>query len=652
MQKKFTKFFFTAAIILISLVASSQKLSLVPYATGLNYPIDLKNCGDDRLFIAEDAGIIKIVNADGSLRATPFLDISSKVDNVAEGGLLGLALGPNFKSDGKFYVYYTANVAGVVNTVLEQYNVSATDSNVADINSALPIILQPEVDAEPALGGSLMFGRDGYLYASYGFGGPDKDPNSHAQDKTTFLGKMLRIDVSNVTTNQPYKIPSSNPFFNDATPGLKKEIWALGLRNPYRNSFDRLTGDLWLPDVGEYTWEEVNFQDANSPGGQNYGWNIVEGPACFNPPSACDTSGLTFPFYFYHHVHNNAIIGGYVMRSPESKLLFGKYIFGDYVAEYINGIERSNGVLVDTVFNFLDSANLPNRPISFGEDNYGSIYVIFANEPTIYRVDDTSYLRHPKAYITPTTQDGGSSYLLQGLQGRNLTYQWLINNVAIGGATSPDYTVNSNGNYSLVVTNSLGFSDTSDVFPFGALPLNLISFTAQKLMARKIGLQWETASEQNIEGYGILRKQANAINFSKIGFVQSKSGNGISSGDLDYTFIDSSTSTNSTLFYQLQMENKDGHSTYSDIRTIVPDASNSVFTVYPNPAKSKLYINLNGYSDRVVIIMYDNRGQKVKEQMVNLQTPTVDITGLRGFYIVQISGTSGQNMLRQKLVIQ
>jgi hypothetical protein len=652
MQKIFTNFFFTAATILISLVASAQKLSLVPYATGLTYPIDLKNCGDDRLFIAEDAGIIKIANADGSLRATPFLDISSKVDAVAEGGLLGLALGPNFKSDGKFYVYYTANVGGVVNTVLEQYNVSASDSNVADINSALTIILQPEVDQGPALGGSLMFGKDGYLYASYGFGGPDGDPNGHAQDKTTFLGKMLRLDVSNVTTTLPYKIPSSNPFFNDATPGLKKEMWALGLRNPYRNSFDRLTGDLWLPDVGEYTWEEVNFQDANSTGGQNYGWNIMEGPACFSPPSGCDTTGLTLPFYSYKHVHNNAIIGGYVIRSPESKLLFGTYIFGDFVARYIHGIERSNGVLLDTVFNFLDSANLPNRPISFGEDNYGSIYVIFANEPTIYRLDDTSYLRHPKAYITPIIQDGGTSYLLQGLQGRNLTYQWLINNVAIGGATSPDYTVSSNGNYSLVVTNSLGFSDTSDVFPFGALPVNLISFTAQKLTTAKIGLQWQTASEENIDGYDILRKQGNEINFSKIGFVQSKSANGSSSGNLNYTFIDSLASSHSTLFYQLKIDNKDGHSTYSDIRTVNSDAGNSVFTFYPNPAKSKLYINLNGYNGPAVVMIYDNSGQKVKEQTINAQTSTLDLSGLRGFYIVQISGTNGQNLVREKLVIQ
>ncbi|MEO8861717.1 MAG: PQQ-dependent sugar dehydrogenase [Ginsengibacter sp.] len=650
MQKKFTNFLLTAIIIFITVAADAQKLALVPYTSGLNFPIDLKNCGDDRLFIAENAGIIKIANADGSLRTTPFLDISSKVDNVAEGGLLGLALGPNFKSDGKFYVYYTANVGGVVNTVLEQYNVSASDSNVADINSALTIILQPEVDQEPALGGSLIFGKDGYLYASFGFGGPDKDPNGHAQDKTTFLGKMLRLDVSNVTTIQPYKIPSSNPFFNAATPGLKKEIWALGLRNPYRNSFDRLTGDLWLPDVGQYTWEEVNFQDAKSLGGQNYGWNIMEGPACFNPPTGCDTTGLTFPFYSYHHVNNNAIIGGYVMRSPESKLLFGTYIFGDWVAKYIHGIKRLDGMLLDTVFNFLGSGDLPNRPISFGEDKYGSIYVMFG-DPTIYRLSDTSYLRHPKAYITPTTQDGGTSYLLQGLQGRNLTYKWLINNAVIGGATSPDFTVSSNGNYSLVVTNSLGFSDTSDVFAFGALPLSLISFTAQKLTTAKIGLQWQTTSEQNINGYDILRKQANEINFSKIGFVQTKSLNGISNSKLDYSYIDSFALANSTIFYRLKITHIDGSISYSDVRTITSSA-NSGFEIYPNPASGYFQIDIIGNVQPSLLVIYDLAGRKIREQILNQSSTKIEIKGLKGVYFVQTSNADGRGMIRKKLLVK
>ncbi len=218
------------------------------------------------------------------------------------------------------------------------------------------------------------------------------------------------------------------------------------------------------------------------------------------------------------------LLAAMLSRSPESKSLFGTYLFADLTSKWIEGLSQVNGKLAAPPVRFITGAQAPGNPISFGEDKFGDLYIVYNANSTIYKLEDTSYLRHPKAYITPTTQDGGTSYLLQGLQGRNLTYQWLINNVAIGGATSPDYTVSSNGNYSLVVTNSLGFSDTSDVFPFGALPLNLISFTAQKLTARQNRMEWETSSEQNIAGYNILRKQNNEINFSNIGFVQSKCG--------------------------------------------------------------------------------------------------------------------------------
>ena len=630
---------------------NAQSLGVVPYMSVGTYPIDVKNCGDDRLFIADKNGFIRIINSDGTVRSTPFLDISSKMVAGSEDGLMGIVFSPNYKTDGKFYVDYIGLLAGDTTSFVEQYKVNAADSNIADVSSELTLLTQSQLYNDH-VGGNLMFGKDGYLYINFGDGDLEQDPHNFAQNLTTFDGKILRIDITNSSVAQPYSIPATNAFYNSSIPGIKKEIWAFGVRNPFRSSIDRLTGDFWIGDVGQYYWEEVDFQGVNEVNGQNYGWNIIEGDSCFLATS-CDTAGLKMPLYVYPHTNMaGAIIGGYVSRSPESKSLFGTYLFADLTSKWVEGLSQVNGQLAAPPVRFITGAQAPGYPISFGEDKFGDLYMLYNANAMVYKLQDTSYLRHPKAYITPTAQDGGTSYLLQGLQGRNLTYQWLRNNVAIAGATLPDYTVSSNGNYSLVVTNSLGFSDTSDVFPFGALPLSLISFTAQKLTAAKIGLQWQTASEQNIDGYNILRKESNEINFSKIGFVQSKSANGISSGNLNYTFIDSLASSHSTLFYQLQVLNKDGHFTYSDIRTIAPDAGNSVFTFYPNPAKSKLYINLNGYSGPAVLIMYDNSGQKVKEQTINVQTSTINLTGLRGFYIVQVSGTNGQNLVREKLIIQ
>jgi len=633
----------------------AQKLAVVPYSSvpyvsGLNSPIDIKNCDDDRLFIADKGGLIRIINADGTLRPIPFLDFSSNVFEGSEDGFFGMAFSPNYKTDRKFYVDFTDTISGVVTTFIEEYKVSASDSNVADPSTRLTILTQTQ-PFNNHLGGNLMFGKDGHLYINFGDGDLDGgDTSGFAQDKSTFLGKILRIDVSNSSIAQPYAIPASNPFFNDSTPATKKEIWAYGLRNPWRSSVDRFTGDLWIADVGESSVEEVDYQPSNAIGGANYGWNIMEGNICFNPSIGCNMTGLTLPIYAYNHTVGKTVIGGYVDRSAQSKALFGMYIFGDFTSKWIDGFRQSGGVISGPVTRLVSATT--DWIISFGEDRFGDQYILFNGGGTIYKLQDTSYLRRPKAYFTPIEEGGGTSYLLQGLQGRNLAYQWLNNNVVITGATSPDYTVSNPGIYSLVVTNDLGFSDTSDVFPFGSLPLNLISFTAQKISSGKIALQWKTDSEQNIEGYNVLRKQNNEANFLNIGFVQSKSINGISNSELDYTFIDSSASKNSTLYYKLQIQNKDGSFTYSDIRTIISSGNKINFNFYPNPAKDRLQLNLDGYSQPVVMIIYDNIGKKVTKQVLNQQTNIINISGLKGIYIVQLSDTKGENLIRKKLVVQ
>jgi glucose/arabinose dehydrogenase len=652
-MKLFTSRIFNIIFFLFAFFqAKAQKLAIVPYAccTITDSPIDVKHCGDDRLFIVQENGLIQIVNADGTMRPIPFLDITSKIYHGSSEEILGgMAFSPGYKTDGKFYVNYVGNISGQATSIIEEYKVSAADSNIADLSSALTIITQSQ-PYDLHKGGNMMFGKDGYLYINLGDGGSPEDADGNAQNKNTLLGKILRIDVSNSSTAQPYIIPPSNPFYNDNT-GIRKEIWASGLRNPWRASIDRITGDRWFTDVGQNAVEEVDFESANSSGGKNYGWNIMEGNLCFNPPSGCNTTGLTLPFYSYTHPGGKAIMGGYVYRSAQSKSLFGTYIFADLIAKWIDGIKQSGGVVTDTVRLITTAQDIIGNPLDLGEDRYGDQYILFLTHKTVYKLVDTSYLRRPKAYLTAVDQ-GDGSFLFQGLQGRNLTYQWLRNNTVIPGATSPDYITSAAGGYSLVVKNTLNFKDTSDVFTLGALPLNLISFIAQKTSADKIRLQWKTDSERNIAGFTILRRQNNEATFSNIGFVASKALNGISNSELDYTFTDSSALTNGELFYRLQIQNTNGSYTYSDIRKVTSGGNPNTFTFSPNPAKGQVQLYLDNFTQPLIMVLYDNTGKKVKEQLLTQQSATIELPVSKGIYIMQVSDKDGSNVIRRKLVRQ
>jgi len=632
--------------------AMSQKMAIEPYVTGLDIPMDVKNCGDNRLFVACQGGQIRVIDADGTLRPVPFLDISSKVHAAGEDGLLGMAFSPNYKTDGKFYLDYIGFVGGQIATYIEQYSVSTADSNVADLSSALTIITQLQ-PGNAHVGGNIMFGKDGYLYINLGDGVEANDSLHAGQDVTTLLGKILRIDVTNSSFSQPYAIPSTNQFYNDPTPGIRKEIWAVGVRNPWRSSMDKFTGDLWIADVGELNVEEIDYQANNASSGTlNFGWSIVEGDSCYNPSSACNKTGITMPIYEY--LHNGAaacVIGGYVWRSVQSKALFGTYIFTDWVLKWIKGFRQTGGAVSGSVTTFMTASQLQGRPISFGEDWMGDQYILFSSSGTVFKISDTSSQRHPKAYYTSIDLGGGTSYLLQGLQGKNLTYQWLKNNVPVTGATSPDYNVTDSGNYSLVVTNDLGFTDTSDLFSYRASPLDLISFRAQKTMSGAIALKWETTYELNIEGYNILRKQDNETDFSKIGFVGSQSVNGLSTTELDYHFTDSSTTNYRKRFYRLQIVHADGSFTYSNIVYVSSDPAKNGYLIFPNPAHGQVQLYLNQYTAPVIMTLYDNTGKEVRRQTITQQTSTIDLPASKGVYIIEVSDKEGSNKVRKKLVV-
>jgi glucose/arabinose dehydrogenase len=342
--------------------------------SGFHDPILLTNAGDGsrRRFVVEQAGTVRTLESGPG--ATPFLDIRGRVVAGGERGLLGLAFHPNFKSNGKLYVDYTRKSDGA--TVIDEYRVTTNKNNVdeAATRRQLLLIAQPYPNHN---GGGIAFGPDGYLYIGMGDGGSGGDPQDRAQNLNSLLGKMLRIDVNGTSSGKAYRVPSSNPYVGKS--GLD-EIWARGLRNPWRWSFDRITGDLWIGDVGQNTYEEIDRSTAASGGGRgvNYGWDDMEGRHCFEPMSGCLKSGRVLPLIEYTHsapgIDNCSVTGGYVYRGARFPLLRGGYFFGDFCSgRLVVASAASASPAAATILPVTLSAN---TFVSFGQDEDGELYTV------------------------------------------------------------------------------------------------------------------------------------------------------------------------------------------------------------------------------------------------------------------------------------
>ena len=342
-------------------------IRLQEVASGLDAPIFLTAPpGDSRLFILERPGRIRVLQ-NGNLLATPFLDISPLTTTSGERGLLSLAFHPQYASNGYFFIYYT-NLAGDI--VIERRQVSAGNANVADPLSALTILTIPHPTFSNHYGGLLSFGPDGNLTVGTGDGGSAGDPPGNAQNTNVLLGKLLRLDVNASTVAQPYAIPPGNPF---ATAGGRAEIWAYGLRNPWRYAFDVPAQLLYIADVGQANWEEVDVRPVGQAG-NNYGWNIMEGLHCYNSTS-CNQAGLVLPAIEYAHdtAGGCSITGGYVYRGTALPELAGQYLYSDYCSGWLKSFSYGNGTAsAVTDWGITNVGNI----LSFGQDAQNELYML------------------------------------------------------------------------------------------------------------------------------------------------------------------------------------------------------------------------------------------------------------------------------------
>ncbi len=429
-------------LLIASFTQAQPQIELELYASGFDRPVDITSAGDDRLFVTEQDGTIRIIDASGNVLSTPFLDIDGRVDSGGnEEGLLGLTFDPDYATNGYFYVNYTATGGGA--TRISRFSTSL-NPNIADASSEIILftIGQPYNNHNA---GDLTFGPDGYLYFGLGDGGAGGDPGNRAQNPVNFLGKMLRIDVSTPSGSLNYTIPADNPFVGDAS--TLDEIWALGLRNPWRFSFDRLTNDMWIADVGQDDWEEIDVQPAASTGGENYGWRCYEGYDPFITGGCPPASSLTEPVHVYANNFSTgcSVTGGFVYRGTMQPGLYGYYVYADFCTGRFWTIapDGFGG------WNNADAGNYSNQEYStFGEDKDGELFVAGLSNGQIYRVVESCSAFMATVSSTDETCAGDADGTIDLTLTNSATLLWS------NGATTEDLSGLTAGTYSFTATDA------------------------------------------------------------------------------------------------------------------------------------------------------------------------------------------------------
>lgn len=604
------------------LVAQNPSLNAISYITGLVKPTAITHCKDTRLFVVEQDGRIRIIRND-SLIASSFLDINPIVGSSGnEQGLLGLAFHPNYKTNGFLYVNYTNNSG---NTVIARYSVDPADSNKALSTSAqiLMTITQPYSNHN---GGEIAFGPDGYLYIFTGDGGSANDPQNRAQNLTEKLGKILRINVD-VPTG--YAIPVDNKYVNSNNASTK-EIWNIGVRNPWRADFDDITGDLWIGDVGQNLYEEINFQAAGTGNGLNYGWRCYEANHPFNT-AGCQSQSFYEPaIYEYAHTGGNcSVTGGVIYRGGQFKNMFGHYIFTDFCVPSLRTLKK-NG----SIFNYLAHATVSGAGFScFGEDYLGEVYAGGLYTGAIYKIVDNSSADHV-AWLSDSDSliVCGNTTTLKSPLCTDCTYEWYFNGVLTSNT----------------VNNSIATADGEYVVKVGDSALTTFSYDT-------LFVQFKTPAAQaqivGLDSLYCIYNQADSLSLIPLGGTLS------GSGVIGSSFIPDSAGLGVHVIEYLYTDANGCQSSAKEI--VYVDActglsineSSFIQQIYPNPANENLLVSIKlAKQNKAIINITDISGRLVKTLALNLpsgeQQVNIDCTDLvGGNYLLKLLTENNQSIM-------
>ena len=614
---------------------ANAQITLTQFASGFTSPVDIKSCGDSRLFIVEQAGYIRIVDSLGNQYPNPFLDIHTRVLSGGERGLLGLAFDPDFVNNRFIYVDYTAQSHG--DTRVSRFTVSATNPDSVDANSEqiLLTIWQPYSNHN---GGHLAFrATDGYLYIGTGDGGSGGDPGNRAQNPDSLLGKMLRIDVSD--TSVAYTIPPDNPQANG---GGRGEVWDLGHRNPWRWSFDRWNGDLWIGDVGQNAWEEVDYQPLSKRGG-NYGWRCYEGNGHpYNTAGCQAASAYDAPVYEYAN-NGAAIVGGYRYRGAKYADMFGKYFFTDeFTSTYQfrtlepNGTGGWTGTLIGTFGR--------STVVAFGEDRWGELYCADYNTGGIYRFAGTAC--SPVATINESDTiyvcDTINPYVLRTPNGYGFQYEWFQDGNPVSNSDNDTLMITQGGNYYVIATDTTsGCSATSTpvlVIYAGPPSVSITGLDTFYCVYHDQDTLTGTPIGGTFSGPG-MNGPANRY------FDPALAGPG--DHTITYTFTDFTTGcVNSTSVM-----------THVDLCTSTPDQTFIPrFNLYPNPGSGRITLDL--FLEKSIplnVQVTDITGRVVYTEIMHteagVQSISLNLSNLsNGIYNLKLSGENG--VVARRFVIE
>ncbi len=591
-------------VLLFLLQDLSAQIAVTNFATGITGLTDIASCGDNRIFALQKTGIITAFDSAGNALPGPFLNITGRVNPVGlEKGILGLVFADDYLSSGYFYVYYVAKPGN--DSRISRFRVSSNPA-LADSTSEQLIITIPQ-PVGSHFGGDMAFGPDGYLYLGLGDGGGEGDPSNHAQDTSLLLGKFIRIDVSDVSS-PGYTNPPDNPFINSPFPD---EVWSIGFRNPWRWSFDRMTGDMWIGDVGQGAKEEVDLQSHVSHGGENYGWRCYEGTIPYVTTNCAPQSSYVDPVYEYSHGNGCSVTGGYVYRGSSYHSMFGKYFFSDWCSPTLRMLTKVGGTYVDSTFSFA----LASGPIAFGEDRWGELYIGLYNGTILKMVDSTA---HHVAWISDedTMNVCSSTFpVLRTPAGNNFHYHWFFNGSPVGSDTNI-FECSQPGNYFVTVQNSFGLPQTSDTVVVNFVPPPTVTMTtldtlyclsdpAVPLFASPLG--------------GVLKINGHA----QSAFVFDPSLLGPGTYIVEYSYTDPQNCNNTV------------------VQSVSVDACNSVSDIlkedrlaYPVPSSGVVYIRADE-----IISVYNLQGEKMEVDISGKgEIFTLDIGELpAGFYFCTVS---------------